>query len=118
MRASRNRNTHREPLPAPTPADVLRNMLTSAGVTQDELAAALGVSRFSVNQLVNGRRNVTADMALRLSRAMSTSAEFWLNLQQSSDLAVARNRLAAELKQVQVVRPPSADSELFYDVDG
>jgi addiction module HigA family antidote len=71
------------------PGDVLRTVLTDHVITQDTLAEALRVSRFSVNQIVNGRRNITPEMALRLSRALSSSPEFWLNLQRQYDLCLA-----------------------------
>src|SRR3989442_686318 len=65
-----------------TPGDVLRErILSDRRITQDQLAKAMRVSRFSINQLVNGRRSVTAEMAFRLSRATSTTPEFWLDLQ-------------------------------------
>jgi len=74
--------------------------------TQDALAKAMGVSRLTVNQLVNGKRSVTAEMALRLSRVLSTSPEFWLNLQNDIDLAKARQELKEELAKLEVLRKP------------
>jgi len=86
-------------------------------VTQEELAEAIGVSRFSINQIMNGRRAVTAEMALRLARATSTSPEFWLDLQRDVDLYNASLKLGAELKKLRVVRRPKTDDELFADID-
>ena len=80
-----------------------------------EAADALGVSRYSVNQLVNGRRAVTAEMALLLARAFSTTPDFWLDLQRNLDLHRARRRLARRLDAVRILRGPLADDELFYD---
>jgi addiction module HigA family antidote len=78
---------------------IARGLLKDYGFTQQQLAAELGVSRRTVNQLVNGRRGVTADMALRLSRLTKTSPEYWLNLQTAVDLweaeAEAEQALAA-----------------------
>jgi antitoxin HigA-1 len=86
-----------EPQP-PTPADVLREKVVGElGVTQDQLADALGVSRYSVNQLINDKRTVTAEMAWRLSMVLGTSPEFWLNLQMAVDLDRARRKLGADL---------------------
>lgn len=74
------------------------------------------VSRFSVNQLVNNRRTVTAEMALRLAKATSTSPEFWLNLQRNFELFEARLKLESDLKEVQVVRAPRRPEEMFFDL--
>lgn len=99
----------------PSPGQVLRDLIGDlGGVTQEELAEALGVSRYSVNQLVNGRRNVTAEMALRLSKAFGTSPEFWLNLQRSLDLHQARESIANQLSHVPVLRESTPEEELFY----
>jgi addiction module HigA family antidote len=68
------------------PGEVLRKALTDNDITQETLADALNVSRYSVNQIVNAKRNITTDMALRLAKALSSSAEFWLNLQRQYDL--------------------------------
>jgi addiction module HigA family antidote len=55
------------------------------------LAASLGVSRKTLSTIINERAGVTPDMALRLSRAFSTSAELWLNMQRGYDLWIAEN---------------------------
>ena len=68
----------------------MRGFIEGLGLTQGELASRLGVSRRTVNQLVNDRRTVTAAMALRLGRLSNTTPEFWLNLQQAVDLWEAR----------------------------
>jgi antitoxin HigA-1 len=78
--------------PPQPPAAVLRQYLEAAGKTQRELATALDVSLLTVNQLVNGRRGVTAAMALRLSKAfIGTDVNFWLDLQRKVDLYEAAN---------------------------
>jgi antitoxin HigA-1 len=56
------------------------------GLTQGDLAQAMGVPRKHVNELCNDRRAVTADTALILARVFGNSAEFWLNLQRRNDL--------------------------------
>jgi addiction module HigA family antidote len=73
------------------------------GVTQDELATAIGVSRFSVNEIINGRRKVTATMALRLSRATKSTPDFWLNLQRAVNVAQARAKLGDQLANIRPV---------------
>jgi addiction module HigA family antidote len=66
----------------------LRNLyLVPLGVSNAELARALGVSRKAISKIVNEHKSVTPEMALRLSRAFpNTSPEFWLNLQKNYDL--------------------------------
>ena len=69
------------------PGEILReDILPAAGITQGELANRIGVSRRTVNEIVNERRPVTIDLAHRLSRLFSTTPEFWLKLQQAVDL--------------------------------
>jgi addiction module HigA family antidote len=80
----------RPPVP---PGTALRNVLRTLGATQEEAAVAMRVSRLTVNELVGGRRDVTPQMALRLSYWSGTSPEFWLNLQREWDLWHARRDL-------------------------
>lgn len=61
------------------------------GLTQDGLARRLGVSRVTINELVQGKRPLTANMALRLARLTSQSPGFWLNLQRAVDVWDADN---------------------------
>ena len=56
------------------------------GVTQQALASAMGVTRVRVNEIVNGKRGITADTALRLAKALGTTVDFWLKLQLACDL--------------------------------
>lgn len=56
------------------------------GLTQKALAGAMGVTRVRVNEIINGRRGVSADTALRLAKAFGTSVDFWLRLQLACDL--------------------------------
>jgi antitoxin HigA-1 len=73
------------------------------------------VSRFSINQIVNGKRAVTADMALRLAHVTSTTPDLWLNLQRDVDLYEARLKLADQLQSMKVLRPAKTERELFLD---
>ena len=69
------------------PGEFIReDILVEFSLTQEELAQRLDVSRRSINQLVNGKRGITADMALRLSKFTNTSPQLWLNLQTAVDL--------------------------------
>jgi addiction module HigA family antidote len=91
--------------PPPSPGDVLRTrVLKHMDVKQDALADALGVSRFTVNQVLNGRRGVSPEMALRLAHVLGTSAEMWLTLQARVDLFDARRRLGSEIESLPVLR--------------
>ena len=88
------------------PGDVLRHEVLGGPVriTQEELAQALKVSRHSINELVNGRRGVTADMALRLAHVLDTDPDFWLNLQRDIDLHRARRKVGPALETLKVLR--------------
>jgi len=85
------------------PGELLREeTLPSAGLTQSEFAARLGVSRRTVGDLVRERRSVTPDLALRLSRVFNTTPEFWLRLQQAVDIWDA---LQANQKEYERLKP-------------
>ena len=99
------------------PGDVLREQfLEKREITQEQLADAMGVSRLSINQIVNGRRRVTAEMALRLAYVTGTTPDFWLNLQRDVDLYEARLKLEDELQKLNVLRPPTSPDRLIVDV--
>lgn len=74
------------------PGDYLRTLLTQSDTTQLQLAEAMKVSLLTINELVNGRRTFTANIAVRLEKAWPNgpSAEEWLKRQQDWDLAIAR----------------------------
>ena len=65
---------------------LLRQYLEPLKITISDLAKVLGISRKTVSKIVNERGAITADMALRLSRAFNTTPELWLNLQRNYDL--------------------------------
>ena len=89
----------------PSPGEVLRRyIIEGARITQEDLAAAMAVSRLTVNQLVNGKRTITAEMALRLARVLGTTPEFWLDLQRGVDLHGARKELTAKFNKMPVLR--------------
>lgn len=69
-------------------------------ISQTMFAKALGVSFKSINELVNAKRSVSVDMALKLAKALNTSAEFWLNAQNAYDLSLADEK---KLKNVRVL---------------
>ncbi|MBZ5647946.1 MAG: HigA family addiction module antidote protein [Acidobacteriia bacterium] len=69
---------------------LLEEFLKPLGMTQAQLAKELGISTNRLNEIVRGKRGVTADTALRLADHFKTSAEFWMNLQTAYDLSKAR----------------------------
>ncbi|WP_315780364.1 MULTISPECIES: HigA family addiction module antitoxin [unclassified Bradyrhizobium] len=72
--------------PATVAEIIVEEFMQPLGLTQTALAAAMGVQRKHVNELCNGKRNVTAATALILARVFGNSAEFWLNVQRRTDL--------------------------------
>ncbi|MCR6672414.1 HigA family addiction module antitoxin [Devosia ginsengisoli] len=84
---------------APThPGEVLReDFLKEMGLTQYALAKALGVPQIRISEIVNGKRAISPDTALRLSRYFGTSAEFWLGMQATYDLERARDQHGAAI---------------------
>ena len=79
-------------------------------ITQTELARRLGVSYPRLNEIIKGRRSVTPDTALRLSRVLGMSADFWLGLQQDWDLWHAMN--SPEAKEISRLKPILRDAEI------
>ena len=77
---------------------LLADFLEPLGLSQYRLAQDLSVPPRRINEIVHGKRAVSADTALRLARYFGTSEQFWLNLQTRHDLEVERDRLGARLK--------------------
>lgn len=88
------------------PGTVLREeFLKPMGLSQNKLGNDLGVSPRRINEIINGKRSITADTALRLARYFEMSPQFWLGLQIDYDLDVEEDRLAKKIKrQVSVYR--------------
>ena len=72
--------------PPTHPGEMLLDFLEDLGMTQKEFAEAIGVSRVRLNALINGKRAMTTDTALRLERTLAKPAYWWLGLQQDYDL--------------------------------
>jgi addiction module HigA family antidote len=81
----------------------LEDFLTPLGITQKEAAERLHISYPRMNEIVNGKRTVTPDTALRLARFTDTEPEFWLNLQQAVDLWDALH--SSDALELQDIRP-------------
>jgi addiction module HigA family antidote len=87
---------------------LLKDFLEPLGLSQYRLAKGLSVPARRINEIVLGKRAVSADTALRLARYFGTSDRFWLNLQVAYDLDLERDRLAGRLKrEVHVLRRAS-----------
>lgn len=79
---------------------LLEEFLIPLGISQNYLARDIGVSPRRINEVVHGKRAITADTDLRLSRALGTSEGFWLGLQTDFDLEQRRNQIAKELVHI------------------
>jgi addiction module HigA family antidote len=105
----------RQVAPPISPGDVLKRRILKDEITQEKLAFAMRVSRISVNQIVNGRRSITAEMALRLARVIGTTPFFWLNLQRDVDLYEAKRKVGKDVERLTVLRAAPTEAELFAD---
>ncbi|MCK0111749.1 HigA family addiction module antitoxin [Ornithinimicrobium sp. F0845] len=83
---------------------LLEEFLGPLQVTQHHLAVSIGVPPRRINEIVHGKRSVTADTALRLSRYFGTSDRFWLNLQTRYDLETRKDAIGADLDQIHPLR--------------
>jgi antitoxin HigA-1 len=88
------------------PGRFLTELLQELSVSQTQLARAIGVSAMRVSHVVNGKRPVTAEMALRLSRFFGQTPQYWLNLQSRYDLDCAQDVMGSRIKSE--VRPLAA----------
>lgn len=80
-----------------TPGEMLKEeFLAEYGLSQNQLAKAIGISPNRIAEIVNNRRRITADTALRLSLYFGNSAEYWMNLQTHYDLKIALRNLNPE----------------------
>lgn len=84
---------------------LLEDLMKPLGLSQNQLAKELGIDAGRINQIVMGRRGITADTALRLGRYFGSSPEFWMNLQKRYELQVAQDRQAEEIERVIHPRP-------------
>jgi addiction module HigA family antidote len=88
-------------LPNVHPGEVLlEEFLAPMGISQNGLAGAIGVPPRRINEIVLGKRAITADTALRLAHYFGMSEQFWMALQASFDLEEARKKLGSRLRQL------------------
>ena len=72
---------------------LLEDFIEGFGITQNKLAVSIGVPPRRINEIVHGKRGITADTAIRLARYFGTSEEFWMNLQSNYELRLKRRAL-------------------------
>ena len=87
-------------LPPVHPGEILReDLMTPLGLSINKIARDLRVPVTRMSEIVNGRRSITADTALRLARYFSTTPEFWVNLQSAYDLDIATRASAEQIRR-------------------
>ena len=83
------------------PGEVLmEDFIAEFGITQHKLAVSIGVPPRRINEIVHGKRSITADTALRLGKYFGVPSQFWLNLQTRYDLDLAEDRAAAQIASI------------------
>jgi len=80
------------------PGEILKTVLDDAGISANAVALALRIPANRLTEIVNERRSISADTALRLARYFGTSAQMWMNLQAKYDLETAEDLLAARIE--------------------
>ena len=84
------------------PGEILaEEFLAPLEISQNRLAVAIGVPPRRINEIVHGKRRITADTALRLARYFGTTDRFWLNLQTRFDLEIEKDHLGNALDQIE-----------------
>jgi addiction module HigA family antidote len=89
---------------------LLEEYLIPLGISQYRLAKETEVPPRRINEIVHGKRAITADTSLRLAKFFGTSEQFWLNLQARHDLELERDRLAGTLGRIHVFEAPVGKS--------
>jgi addiction module HigA family antidote len=82
------------------PGEILGDELEELGMSAARLARTLSVPANRISQIIAGKRAITADTALRLARYFGTSADFWMNLQKSYDLDLARQHIGRAVARI------------------
>lgn len=84
-----------------TPGEILlTEFLEPLGVSQYRLAQAMGFPQTRISEIVRGKRSITTETALRLSKALGVDDRFWINIQADYDLEIERDRHGAEIDKV------------------
>ncbi|MFA5073651.1 MAG: HigA family addiction module antitoxin [Nitrospirota bacterium] len=90
-------------LPAIHPGEFLVEILSEMGISQAEFARTIGVSPMRISHVIKGDRPVTAELALLFGRAFNQSPQYWLNLQASYDLKIAKASIGKRLAGIHVL---------------
>lgn len=84
------------------PGEILmEDFIEGFGITQHKVAVAIGVPPRRINEIVHGKRGITADTAIRLARYFGTSEEFWMNLQSNYELRIGHQALGDRLADIE-----------------
>lgn len=87
------------------PGEVLmEDFINGFGITQHKLAVSIGVPPRRINEIVHGKRAITADTALRLAKYFGVEPQFWLNLQSRYDLEIAEEKVTEQLELITPVQ--------------
>jgi addiction module HigA family antidote len=90
-------------IPPTHPGEHLFEFLEEFGISQYRLAKEIDVPPRRINEIIHGKRSVSADTALRLGRFFNTTPEFWMNLQTRYALQVERQRIESDLEGIHPV---------------
>lgn len=82
----------------------MEDFIDAFGLTQHKLAVEIGVPPRRINEIVHGKRAISADTALRLGRYFQIEPQFWLNLQSRYDLELAEDRLEVEIEKIEPLK--------------
>jgi addiction module HigA family antidote len=95
-------------LPPIHPGEILKDELDELGLSANAMALALRIPSNRLTEIINGKRGISADTAMRLARYFGTSAQMWMNLQSHYELEVAESDLAERIaREVQPLRQAS-----------
>ncbi|MDC4232580.1 HigA family addiction module antitoxin [Actinomyces sp. B33] len=90
------------------PGEILmEDFIEGFGITQNKLAVSIGVPPRRINEIVHGKRGITADTAIRLAKYFGTSAELWMNLQSNYELRRERRALRHQIDTIEPLRVAS-----------
>ena len=84
---------------------LMEDFIDGFGITQNKLPVSIGVPPRRINEIVHGKRGITADTALRLAKCFGTSAEFWINLQSHYELNRAEDLAGEQIAAIKPLQP-------------
>lgn len=100
------------------PGEILGEELEFIGMNASELAERIGVPKNRLYQIVNGKRSVTADTAMRLAKFFGTTPKFWLNLQNSYELDLLSHEIDDSLQDITPYTPPAESMQPSLSMSG